>query len=66
MPVRQPGGELVGALVVIGPKDRLAAREELILDALRVGVARLEPRDPPIPRTCISDLPALPRGPASR
>jgi len=42
MPVRTPDGEMVGALVVVGPKDRLAARQELACDALRVGVARLE------------------------
>lgn len=45
MPVRRPDGGLVGALVVIGPKDRLATREELVLDALRIGVARLEQHD---------------------
>jgi DNA-binding IclR family transcriptional regulator len=46
MPVHDSDGAMVGALVVIGPKDRLSTRERLIRDALRLGVARLEAGDP--------------------
>lgn len=41
-PVRDPRGEIVGAVVVVGPPDRFADPERTIWPALRDGIRRLE------------------------
>lgn len=41
-PVRDPRGEIVGSIVVIGPLDRFADPQRTIWPALRDGIRRLE------------------------
>jgi DNA-binding IclR family transcriptional regulator len=44
-PVRDPRGEVVGSMVVVGPRDRLAAAPDAVWPALRDGIRRLEAAD---------------------